>query len=405
MASPMRPAELARYTDTIVGLALGLRDGDDLVVNAEPGHREFAVGLVEAAYRAGARHAEVLYADPHVRAAQVRNAPEASLGWITQWRAAHFRWREQPQVAAVNVLGETDTGALAGLDPERLALDATGLTRHLPWLREPRRDRRRRWVFAAWPAPAWAGLAFPSLRPENAQRRLARDLLRFSRLAPDDDAGAPRAHLDALSRRAKRLSRLGIERLELRGPGTELALRLPPGAIWGEPWETNIHGRTFCSNYPTEEVFTSPDAAGTEGVFRCSRPIRWQGRLVDRLEGEFRGGRLVRLRSKGREGDFLRRYLAGVRNADRLGEIALVDSSSRIGQAGRLYYNGLLDENAVAHMAFGNAFPETRSTRRGGGLNRSDVHVDVMLGSDELEVTGVTRRRRIPLIRDGEWQL
>jgi aminopeptidase len=405
MAGPMRPDELARYADAIVRVALRLRKGDELVVNAEPGHGDVAVGLVDAAYRAGARYAEVQYADPRVRAAQVRGAPEDALGWVTPARATYFRWRERPEVAAVNVLGETDTDALKGLDPERIALDATGIERHLPWMREPRRGRRRRWVFVDWPTQAWARLVYPNLKPANAERRLAQDLLWFSRLGPGDPPDAPKAHLDGLERRAKRLSRLRLERLDLRGPGTELQLRLPPGVLWGGPWLKNDHGRVFAANYPMEEVFTSPDAAGTEGVFRCSRPIRWQGRLVDGLEGEFRGGRLVRLRARGRDGDFLRRYLAGIRNGDRLGEVALVDSSSRIGQAGRLYYETLLDENAVAHMAFGDGLAETRPTGRGGGLNRSDVHCDVMLGSDELEATGVKGRRRIPLIRDGAWQL
>ena len=126
---------------------------------------------------------------------------------------------------------------------------------------------------------------------------------------------------------------------------------------------------------------------------------------MDGLEGEFRGGRLVRLQAKGPDGDFLRRYLAGIRNADRLGEVALVDSTSRVGETGRLYYEGLLDENAVAHMAFGEGFGETRASGRGGGLNRSDTHVDVMIGSDDFEATGAKGRRRIPLIRDGLWQV
>src|SRR5262245_46748798 len=225
MPGPMRAEELVRYADATVVLALGVRRGDKIVINAEPGHAELAVALVDAAYRAGAHFAEVQYADPHVRAVQVRNAPEASLGWVTPARAAYFRWRERPEVAAVNVRGETDLRALTGLDPERLALAATGVSRHLPWLREPRRGRRRRWTIVAWPTPAWARTVYPKLKPDGAQRRLARDLLWFSRVAADDPPGVAKAHLDALDRRAKRLTKLGLERLELRVPRTELALR------------------------------------------------------------------------------------------------------------------------------------------------------------------------------------
>lgn len=402
----MSNEELARYADAIVAVALGVREGDEVIVNADLEYRELAVAAVDAAYRAGARHAEVLYADERVQAVQIRSSPEAFLGWQTPWRATYMRWRERPEVAAVNLLGDGDPQALAGLDPERLSQHATGMLRFLPWTGTPRSGRRRRWIFAVWPDERWAQEVFPTVKPATAQRRLARDLLDFCRVGPHDPPGALRAHLDGLHERADRLTRLALDRVEYRGPGTELTVRLPPEALWAGPWWTNDHGVRFSSNLPTEEVFTSPHAAGTEGVFRCSRPIRWHGRLVDGLVGEFRGGRLVRLSAKGRDGDFLRRYLAGVRNADRLGEIALVDSSSRIGRTGRVYVNRLIDENAVAHMAFGDAFDETRPSGRGGGLNRSDTHVDVMIGSDDLEVTGVRPDgRRVPLLRDGSWEV
>lgn len=406
MAGPMTKEELARYADAIVGVALGVREGDELIVNADLPYRELAVAAVEAAYRAGARHAEVHYIDARVRAAQIRGAQEEFLGWQTPWRAAYMRWRERPEVAAANLIGDGDPEALAGLDPERVSLHATGLSRFLPWTNQPRSVKRRRWIIAVWPDEQWACDVYPDVKPATAQRRLARELLDFCRLGPDDPPNALRAHLGGLQKRADRLTSLSLEKIEYCGPGTELTVRLPPTALWGGPWDETAHGRRFAGNLPTEEVFTSPHAAGTEGVFHCSRPIRWHGRLVDGLEGEFRDGRLVRLRAKGRDGDFLRRYLAGIRNADRLGEIALVDSSSRIGRTGRVYINALLDENAVSHMAFGDGFVETRPNGRGGGLNRSNTHVDVMIGSDDLEVTGVrTDGRRIPLLREGTWQI
>jgi aminopeptidase len=162
-------------------------------------------------------------------------------------------------------------------------------------------------------------------------------------------------------------------------------------------------------NVPTEECFISPDAAATDGVFRCSRPRSFGGRVLEGLAGEFRGGRLVRLVAK-REGDrdWFARYLAATPGAERLGEIALVDASSRIGQAGRIYYNGLLDENAVAHMAFGSGFAKTRTVpigRRRYGVNRSKTHIDVMIGTDALNASGILQRgRRVALVKDGEWQ-
>ena len=132
--------------------------------------------------------------------------------------------------------------------------------------------------------------------------------------------------------------------------------------MWRGGGEKDHWGRQIAMNVPTEECFISPDAAATEGTFRCSRPRSFGGRVIEELAGEFRGGRLVRLKAKrDADRDWLARYLAAIPNADRLGEIALVDSSSRIGQTGRIYYNGLLDENAAAHMAFGSGFAKTRT--------------------------------------------
>jgi aminopeptidase len=404
-----RPAELARYADAIVGAALDTRPGDVLIVTAEPGHRELAVGVVEAAYRAGGKHAEVQVTDPLVRAAQIRGADEAWLGWVPPWRERQLRERERPELAALYILGETEPDALAGLDPRRIALEQGALHRQLPWAGRPRRAQRRRLAFVACPTEPWAIRVYPGVKAETALRRLARDLLRFCRVGPDDQPGwsALREHLDRLEHRADRLTKLRLERLELHGPGTDLTLRIAPGSLFRGAYDRNEHGRRFAANVPTEEVYTSPDPAGTEGVFRCTRPVRHGGMLLEGLTGEFRNGRLVRLDGKGGSGDYLRAYLGAVRNADRLGEIALVDRSSRIGEARRTYFNALIDENAVAHMAFGDGFADTRPPgARGRRVNRSNIHVDVLLGSDELEATGVRAGgRRVPLIRDGAWQV
>jgi aminopeptidase len=399
------PAELARYADALVRCAAGLRRGDTLVVNAEPGHREAAVALVEAAYRAGAAHAEVQLTDPCVRAAQLRSAPERALGFVPPWRERYLRERERPDVAAINLYSETEPDALKDVDPERAGRAEAAAGKQLPWLYAG--SARRRGAIVPWATDAWARRVYPGLTAENARRRLARDLLAFCRVGPDDPPGwqGLKEHLDAIDRRGRRLTKLGLRRLEVRGPSVELTLGIPGTAVWLGSRDRNAHGRVCAPNVPTEENCTSPQADAVDGTFRCTRPVLVQGRLLEDIRGELRGGRVVRLDAKGRGGDFLRRYLGTAANANRLGEIALVDGSSRIGRAGRLYYNALVDENAVAHMAFGDGISQTRSSGR-KGLNRSDLHLDVMIGGDDLEATGVdTRGRRVPLIRDGLWQI
>jgi aminopeptidase len=199
--------------------------------------------------------------------------------------------------------------------------------------------------------------------------------------------------------------------LRLRGPGTDLELRLAPGTRWLGGARENAWGTIVTSNFPTEETFTSPDAAGTTGTFRCSRPLSFRGRTIDGIAGEFKRGRLVRLEAANDDDrDFLAAALDSDLGARRLGEIALVDRSSRIGQARRTYWNTLIDENAAAHMAFGFPFQQTRvdhpEARGRRGLNRSDIHLDVMIGTDDFEAAAWTADgREVALLADGTWQL
>jgi aminopeptidase len=160
-------------------------------------------------------------------------------------------------------------------------------------------------------------------------------------------------------------------------------------------------------NFPTEECFTSPDPDGTEGTFRCSRPLTLpQGRVIEGIEGEFRGGRLVRLdAAEDEDRDLLASFLDGDSNARRLGEVALVDASSRVGQSDRIYATTLIDENAAAHIGFGLGFKQTRGRGSRARVNTSSLHLDVMIGTDDFEAIGFAGRRRVPLLTDGEWKL
>jgi len=276
-------------------------------------------------------------------------------------------------------------------------------------LRRAQLNMQARWTIAGWPTDHWAGQVYPKLKPLNAKRRLAEDLLRFCRLADDDGKGTSGwlKHLRTLKRRSERLTKLGLTRLELRGPGTELDIGFAPDTRWLGGPETLVDGRTLAPNMPTEEVFTSPDPRQTSGTFQCTFPLSFRGRLIHGLRGEFSKGRLVRLEADSDDDrDFVAAHLDTDRIARRLGEVALVDASSRIGQSGRVYYNTLLDENAAAHIAFGSGFGGTRTETPARGVNHSTVHLDVMIGSPELEATGFNARgRRIPLIHEGIWQI
>jgi len=407
---PLLPAEsLERYAEAIVDASLGIEKGDTLVVQGEPEHRELLVALADAAYRAGAQFVDVVTSDPLVMRAKLLHGTADAIGALSPWSRRRLREVAGPRGALAAITGEGEAGYLDGVPPERIATDYSGLAKQTAFLRRAQLNMQARWAIAAWPTDHWAGQVYPELEPLRAKRRLAADLLHFCRLSGEDGKGTTGwlKHLRTLSRRSARLTKLGLSRLELRGPGTELDVGFVAGTRWIGGPETLVDGRTFAPNVPTEETFTSPDPRATNGTFRCTFPLSFRGRLIDGLHGEFSRGRLVRLEADSDDDrDFVAAYIDTDRMGRRLGEVALVDASSRIGEAGRIYYNTLLDENAAAHFAFGSGFGATRSESPARGINRSVIHLDVMIGSPKLEATGFDARgRRIPLIREGAWQI
>jgi aminopeptidase len=341
--------------------------------------------------------------------ARLLHGSDDALGAVSPWAKRLFREVSGPNGALAAITGEGEVGYLDGIPPERIATDFSRRAKQTAGLRRAQLNMRARWTIAGWPTDHWAGQVYPKLKPLTAKKRLAEDLLRFCRLSDEDGKGTSGwlKHLRTISRRSARLTKLGLTRLELRGPGTELDVGFAPDTRWLGGPETLVDGRMLAPNMPTEEVFTSPDPRQTSGTFRCTFPLSFRGRLIHGLRGEFSKGRLIRLEADSDDDrDFVAAYIDTDKMGRRLGEVALVDASSRIGQTGRIYYNTLLDENAAAHIAFGSGFGGTRSETPARGVNRSTIHLDVMIGSPELEATGFNARgRRIPLIHEGAWQI
>ena len=396
---------LQRYADAIVRSCVAMRAGETLLIDCEPAHRELAIALASSAYAQGAVLVDVMYTDRRVQRVRIADGPDSALGHVPSWTEARLRAAINPDVAILRIVGDEDPDILSGLDTTRVATDFQERSRSLRWFQKAVISGRVRWSIVAWPTPSWAKRVYPELSASAALRRLGEDLIWFCRLTPDDGHDGWARHAKRLNRRASGLTKRRLARLEFRGPGTHLDVALTPDTRWLGGGERAPNGRTVYPNFPTEEVFTSPDPRGTTGTFRCTTPLSFSGRVIDDIAGEFRGGRLVDITAKRPvDGELLAATFNTDRGAGRLGEVALVDQSSRIGQAGRVYGDTLLDENAAAHIAFGDGFGAARAEK--GPINRSAVHLDVMIGSDDVEVTGVgARGRRLPLIMGGEWQL
>jgi aminopeptidase len=398
----MDDGSLERYAAAIVRDGLQIGPADVLALHPEPIHRPFALALTEAAYRAGARYVDVLGDDPRITRARALLAPEDTLDWRPAWQDARMRELVREGAGIVWIAGSEDPQVMADLPPARAVrrvVDRPGL---MPYRRAVGRADAR-FVVVAWPTPAWAAQVYPDLTPAAGLARLADDVLRFARLAADDPPNGWRLHAEALDERARKLTELDLRELRLRAPGTDLRLALPAGTCWrGGIHDVRAHRIT--PNIPTEEVFTSPAPAATAGPFRCTRPLAIAGRVINGIAGEFRRGRLVRIEADDDDDrEFLAAYFARDRGAGRLGEIALVDSGSRVGAAGRPYFTTLLDENAATHIALGQGFDDTRAPAA-AAVNRSVVHLDVMIGSPDMDVDAVAAGgRTLAIIADGNF--
>ena len=262
------------------------------------------------------------------------------------------------------------------------------------------------WTIVPGPTAAWARLVFPELDEGDALARLWQDIVRVCRLDQPDPLAAWWERADQLALAAARLTGSELDSLHFKGPGTDLRVGLLPGVRWTGGSLTTAHGRRHIPNLPTEEVFTTPDPSRSEGVVTSTRPLLVSGRAVVGLRIRFEGGRAVQIDAD--EGaELMRAHAARDDDANRLGEVALVDASGRVGPTGTVFHDTLLDENATSHIALGSGFAhladDPEAARR---VNVSGVHTDFMIGGDDVQVTGTTRAGdEVAVLIDGRWAL
>jgi aminopeptidase len=266
-------------------------------------------------------------------------------------------------------------------------------------------DRTTNWCITSWPTPGWAAQVFPELPPDEAFERLRRELAHVCRLDEPSAAEAWRARVAELKSVAARLTERRFDALRLTGPGTDLTVGLLASTLWHAAILERIDGLPSLVNIPTEEVFTSPDPLRVDGVVRATKPLELSGSLVEGIEVRFEAGRAVEIEATA-NAEVLRGVAATDDGAARLGEIALVDGSGRIDALGTVFWNTLLDENAASHIAIGNGFPFAVSGDDDRArVNESQIHIDFMIGSPQVDVDGVTADgATVPVLRDGAWQ-
>ena len=395
------------YARLAVEVGLNLQPGQDVLIIADVEHAELTRALMRQAFEAGARYVDVEYRDARLARIRTDLSPEESLGWSPPHRVQQIRDLAERGGAIVQISGPPNPANFEGVDGERLARNS-----EVEWRRaylDAVNEGRFNWVVVAGPTRAWAERVFG----EPDFDRLWRAIADTVRLEEPDPAAAWRDHVARLDQRADALNEHDFDAMHLRGPGTDLRIGLPEGAIWESASMETASGLIFVPNMPTEEIFTTPHAERVDGVVRSTKPLVLLGRLVREIEMRFEGGRAVEVRAAEGE-DVLRESMATDENAARLGELALVDNDSRVGRTGITFYDTLFDENAASHIAYGDGLPDAIAggrelsweERERRGVNHSGVHVDFMIGGPELDVDGIKRDgTTVPVMRGGDFTL
>ena len=405
----MKKTVLREYAKLIVRTGLNVQKGQTVLVVADLDQPEFVQMVVEEAYKAKAKEVLVQWDYQPMAKLHYRYKSLKTLGTPKEWELARQEYYCNELPARVYIMSE-DPDGLKGINMTKMAKAQQMLYPIIKPYRD-RRENREQWCIAAVPGKAWAMKVFPGMRTSQAMEKLWEVILKCSRVEGDAIANWD-AHNEDLKSRCAYLNSLDIRSLHYTaGNGTDLTVGMIPEAEWKAGRDTSLQGISFNPNIPSEECFISPMKGQAEGIVYSSKPLSYQGQLIDNFWIKFEGGKAVDSGAE-QNADLLKTMLAMDEGAAYLGECALVPQRSPICESGVLFYNTLFDENAACHLAMGMGFADTikgfenktLDECRELGINDSMIHEDFMIGCDSMNIDAICADgSTVAIFRDGNW--
>ncbi|MGV0168891.1 aminopeptidase [Furfurilactobacillus sp. WILCCON 0119] len=402
--------QLDQYADLIIKTGANVQPGQTIIIYISVDQAPLARRLTERAYAQGAAEVVIEWNDQFVQRAFLQHASTERLQQRPDYLLEKNTSLMAQHATRISVISE-DPNGLAAVPSDRLALANQGTARISAPIRTATMNNDISWVVVAAASVPWATQVFPDKSATAALDALWTEIFKTTRVDQPDPVLAWHHHVDLLNAKAAWLNEHQFTALEYRSPLTHLTVGLPEHHVWEAAGATDATGNFFVPNMPTEEVFTAPDNQRIDGTVVSTKPLSYAGTLLTDIHVTFSHGRIVAA-TAATGNDVLQQLINTDAGARSLGEVSLVPDSSPISQSGIIFYNTLFDENASDHLAIGAAYPfnvaggTSMNTDQlaAAHLNQSDVHVDFMVGSADLDIDGVTADgTAIPVFRQGNW--
>lgn len=401
---------LKKYARLIAETGVATEKGHTVVLQISVDQAPLARLITQEAYKLGAAEVIVQWTDDqiqrefllHAATDRIENVPQSKIDQADEWL--------EKGASRISVVS-ADPDAFAGVDSQRVASYQAAAGKALMNLRKATQANKVSWTVVAAAGKQWAAKVFPDLPEEEQVDALWDQIFKTTRVYEEDPVLAWKKHDEKLAKKAEELNQEQFSALHYTAPGTDIIIGLPKNHLWEGAGSYNARGEKFMANMPTEEVFTAPDSHRVDGYISSTKPLSYAGTIISGMKFTFKDGKVVDFSAEQGE-DVLAKLLDTDEGARRLGEVALVPDPSPISQSGVIFFNTLFDENASNHLALGSAYA---FSVKGGtemsdeelaeaGLNRSQTHVDFMVGSDKMDIDGIREDgSTVPIFRNGDW--